>query len=102
MLGKIQTLERSAMPRQRLHKILEELRDELDATEALTENDRNKLIGVVDQIRETVGDKGEVDSDDLSLLDALDDAALHFEAEHPRLTKTLYQISEVLRSAGLT
>ena len=89
------------MPRERLHKILKDLRAELEVTEALTDEDRAHLSGVVDQIRNAL-DESSGDNDDDSVLAVIDDAALHFEAEHPRLTKTLYQISEVLRSAGLT
>ncbi|HUF09016.1 MAG TPA: DUF4404 family protein [Rhodothermales bacterium] len=90
------------MPRERLHKILQDLRRELDSTEALTDQDRSMLSGVVDRIRDTIDDSEGSKSENGSVLDSLDSAALHFEAEHPLLTKTLYQISEILRSAGLT
>ena len=90
------------MPRDRLHKILQDLRAELETTEALNEVDKSLLAGVVDNIRSAIEEDGSEDSPDGSILNVLDDAALHFESEHPRLTKALFQISEVLRSAGLS
>jgi hypothetical protein len=96
------TGEARTVPRERLHKILQDLRRELDSTEALTEQDRSMLSGVVDRIRDTIDDSDGSKSENGSVLDSLDSVALHFEAEHPLLTKTLYQISEILRSAGLT
>lgn len=89
------------MPKERLHKILDDLRAELKSTEALAEDDRSRLRNVVNQIQSALDVPDESEDDDGSLLDALDDAALHFEAEHPKLTRTLYQISELFRSAGL-
>lgn len=90
------------MPQERLHKILDDLRDELQSSDAFAEEDRVRLHGVVNQIQSALEESGESEKGDDSLLAALDDAALHFETEHPRLTKTLYQISELFRSAGLT
>jgi hypothetical protein len=85
---------------ERLQKILQDLRSELSTTEALTEKDRSLLTGVVDQIRGVLSEHPS--NGDESVLAVIDEAALHFEAVHPRLTKTLYQISELLRSAGLS
>ena len=90
------------MPKERLQKILHDLSQELESTEALTERDRSMLSNVVVQIRDAIDDSAGPKSENGTVLDSLDSAALHFEAEHPLLTKTLYQISEILRSAGLT
>jgi len=90
------------MSSDRLHSILQALREELSSAGTLSAEDRALLGGVVTQIRDTIGEEGEVDTDDHSLIETLDNAALHFESEHPRLTDTLYQISELLRSAGLS
>lgn len=89
------------MSHERLNNILQDLSTELSTTEALTDEDRSQLAGVVDQIRRVLDESPGENGDD-SVLTVIDDAALHFEAEHPRLTKTLYQISELLRSAGLS
>lgn len=89
------------MPHERLNKILNDLRAELSRAETLTDEDRSHLSGVVDQIRNVLDDSTD-ENEEESVLAVIDDAALHFEAEHPRLTKTLYQISELLRSAGLS
>ncbi|MGA7305536.1 MAG: DUF4404 family protein [Rhodothermales bacterium] len=88
------------MSHERLQKILQDLRSELGTAEALTEKDRSLLTGVVDQIRGVLSEYPP--GEDESVLAVIDEAAIHFEAEHPRLTRTLYQISELLRSAGLS
>lgn len=90
------------MSSERLHTILKDLQAELGAAETLSNEDRDMLTGVVDQIHSALGESQADEPEEGSILSTLDDAALHFEAEHPRLTETLYKISELFRSAGLT
>jgi hypothetical protein len=86
--------------KQRLHKLLEELHTELGTAEALDEQAKDKLRGIAQEIEGAVGpdeDKG-LGSD---AMNQLEEAAVGFQAEHPRLAGILGQIADTLAKLGI-
>ena len=86
--------------KQRLQKLLEELHTELGSADALDDQAKEQLRGIAQEIEGAVGpdeDKrlgGEA-------LNQLEEAAVDFEVDHPRLAGILGQITDTLAKLGI-
>ena len=86
--------------KQRLQKLLEELQTELGSTDALDDQAKEQLRGIAQEIEGAVGpdeDKG-LGSDSMN---QLEQAAVGFQSEHPRLAGILAQITDTLSKLGI-
>ncbi len=88
------------MTNEKLSKLLEQLHDELDSTEATDEKGRELLRALNADIQKLQEHSGNRQPDD-SLLERWQDAIDHFEIIHPKLTSTLSHIMTVLNNAGI-
>jgi len=88
------------MTNEKLSKLLEQLHDELESTEATDEKGRELLSALNADIQKLLERSGKRQSDD-SLLERWQDAIDHFEITHPELTSTLSHIMTVLNNAGI-
>ena len=86
--------------KQRLNQLLEELHSELSGADALDDDAKEQLRDIARQIEDAVGPE-----DDKSLgsdaLDQLEEAAVDFQTEHPRLAGILTQITDTLGKLGI-
>lgn len=86
--------------KQRLQELLEELHTELGSTEALDDQAKQQLRGIADEIEGAVGP-----DEDKSLgseaLNQLEEAAVDFQTDHPRLAGILGQITDTLAKLGI-
>lgn len=89
------------MTEEKLSKLLEQLHQELDSTDALDEKGQELLRALNADIEELLerSEGGQVDDD--SLVERWQDAIDHFEVTHPRLTSTLSHMMTVLNNAGI-
>jgi len=89
------------MTEEKLSKLLEQLHQELDSTDALDEKGEELLRALNADIEELLerSEGGQVDDD--SLLERWQDAVDHFEVTHPTLTSTLSNIMTALNNAGI-
>ena len=86
--------------KQRLQKLLEELHAELGSADALDDQAKEQLRGVAQEIEDAVGpdeDKG-LGSE---ALNHLEEAAVDFQTDHPRLAGILGQITDTLAKLGI-
>jgi predicted ATP-dependent endonuclease of OLD family len=88
------------MTDKKLTKLLEELHNELDRTEAVDKKGRDLLRALNLDIEELLERSENGQSPD-SLLERLQDTIDHFEATHPALTSTLSNIMTALNNAGI-
>ncbi len=86
--------------KQRLNQLLEELRTELGSSDALDDQAKEQLRGIAQEIEGAVGP-----DEDKSLgseaMNQLEQAAVGFESEHPRLAGILSQITDTLSKLGI-
>jgi hypothetical protein len=86
--------------KQRLQKLLEELHTELGSTDTLDDQAKEQLRGIAQEIEGAVGP-----DEDKSLgsdaMNQLEQAAVGFESEHPRLAGILSQITDALSKLGI-
>jgi hypothetical protein len=89
------------MTEEKLSKLLEQLHQELDSTDALDEKGQELLRALNADIEELLerSEGGQVDDD--SLFERWQDAIDHFEITHPTLTSTLSNIMTALNNAGI-
>lgn len=92
------------MDKKALTQTLQQLRDELSQAQQVDGETRTLLEGVTDDIDRLLQrgaaqphDKHEVDS----LSSRLSDLLVKFEAEHPRLTVVLSQVTDGLANLGI-
>jgi len=83
-----------------LGKLLEQLHNELDNTEAVDEKGRELLRTLNADIQELL-ERSEGKQSDDSLLERWQDAIDHFEATHPELTSALSHLMTALNNAGI-
>jgi predicted component of type VI protein secretion system len=89
------------MPKKELELKLRALHDELAATDALDPTLRKQLRHVADDIEQLLDTgRGEEQQDD-DLEDRARQAAVDFEAEHPRLAHVLSEIADTLTKLGI-
>ena len=86
--------------KQRLNELLTELHDELGSAAELDQQAKEKLRGIAREIEGAVGpdeDKGL----GAEAMNHLEEAAVDFQSEHPRLAGILSQITDTLAKLGI-
>ncbi|HEU4654328.1 MAG TPA: DUF4404 family protein [Steroidobacteraceae bacterium] len=73
----------------------------LKQMQAVSADERELLISMLADITRLLGQPGEDDSANQSLIDRLDELAVHFEAEHPSLGAALRRVVDALGKAGI-
>jgi hypothetical protein len=86
--------------KQRLQQLLKELHTELGNADALDDQTKDQLRGLADEIEGAVG-PDEDKSMGAEALSQLEEAAVDFEVEHPRLAGILGQITDTLSKLGI-
>ena len=88
------------MADKKLTKLLEQLHNELDNTDAVDEKGRELLRALNADIEELL-ERSEGGQSDESLLERLQESIDHFEVTHPTLTAALSHIMNALNNAGI-
>jgi hypothetical protein len=86
--------------KQRLNKLLEDLHTELSSADALDDQAKEQLRDIAREIEGAVGpdeDKGM----GAEAMNQLEEAAVDFQSEHPRLAGILSQITDTLAKLGI-
>lgn len=84
--------------RRRLRELLDDLHRELGDTDALDEPSRDQLHGMMDEIREVL-EPSTGPGEELNR--RLQELALRFEADHPRVAATISQLTDTLARMGI-
>ncbi|MCU0093478.1 DUF4404 family protein [Pseudomonas koreensis] len=87
------------MPAQELQKQLNALREQLNQTPPLTEEEREHLHDLMAQIESEI--KLEQSTQENSIADGVNLAVERFELEHPTIAGTLRNIATTLHSMGI-
>jgi hypothetical protein len=91
------------MPREKLRRLLSQLHDELADAPPMEDSERVLLRNIARDIKTVLDSGGDVstDADEPNLTESLGEAAVQFEASHPRLVTIISQISDLLRTIGI-
>ncbi|MEW6083191.1 MAG: DUF4404 family protein [Chloroflexota bacterium] len=89
-----------AMADKNLSKLLEELHDALDTTQAVDEKGRKLLRALNEDIKELLERSEGADSEE-PFLERLRETITHFENTHPAFTSTLSRLLTALSNAGI-
>jgi hypothetical protein len=84
---------------QRQH--LSQAQQTLKAMQSVSSDERELLISMLADITRLLGQPGEDGAENSSLIDRLDELAVHFEAEHPSLGAALRRVVDALGKAGI-
>ena len=87
------------MPREALRENLTKLHTELESVENLDEELHPLLRRVADDIEKILGDEQPVETHPRRA--QLDEIALKFEADHPRLASVLGELADTLAKLGI-
>lgn len=85
----------------RLRETLEELEQELEQSQALDPQSRERLARVLEEVRELLGEGVEPREEHRTLLDRLREATREFEEEHPTLAETVGRVATALSNLGI-
>ena len=88
------------MADQRLTKLLKELHNTLDSTEAVDDKGRELLRALNEDIKELLERSEDGQSDD-SLLERMRETVAYFENTHPAFTSVLSNLLTTLNNAGI-
>ena len=91
------------MSAERLRRLLEQVRAELETTDSIDDEGRELLVSTMEDLAhalERSGSEQRARSDE-SLRERLEDAARQFETEHPQLFTMLQQLAASLGGAGI-
>ncbi len=86
--------------KQRLNQLLEELHTELGSTDTLDDQAKEQLRDIAQEIEGAVGPDEDKDLGS-DAMNQLEQAAVGFESEHPRLAGILAQIIDTLSKLGI-
>jgi hypothetical protein len=89
------------MDRERVLGALEVLNRELADADQVSDDAREALARVTEDIRQHVAVREAAGSDDEDAATALKDALLEFEADHPQLTGAINQLASALANLGI-
>lgn len=78
-----------------LDRLLDELRAALDEASGLTDDDRDRLTGIVGRIDDATDDEPH------GVVDQIEDAVHRFETEHVTLVSVLNRIANALSAGGI-
>lgn len=88
------------MADKKLTKLLEELHNALDATEAVDEKGR-KLLRLLNEDIQELLERSERGESAGSLLERMRETISHFESTHPAFASTLSRLLTALNNAGI-
>ena len=88
------------MPRDQLHRTLDELQRQLESTADIDEGAREHLRLAMHDIRRALAAPAPDVEPNPGLVERLREAVTHFEGEHPVLTTSLADLIATLRRAG--
>lgn len=86
------------MTKRALKSSLDELRKELASARSLDADTRTELAELADTIEQVLEDAGK---DHASARELVEDATLRFEAEHPRFSRILGELTDALAKLGI-
>ena len=86
------------MPERKLRELLDDLHRELGEAPSLDEGAREQLHGMMDEIQQVLEPSGGPAE---GLNRRLQELALRFEADHPRVAATISQLTDVLQRMGI-
>lgn len=89
------------MPKQKLRDLISELHDELDRAERVDPEAQAMLRGLGDDIERLAGDEPAAPEHHETARERVDEAVVHFQADHPRLTRVLREIADALGRLGI-
>lgn len=89
------------MDRNKVAKLLEELRTELADAEGLDEQSRRSVHELAAQVDRLAAGPRPAPEQHASTMEELEDSALRFESEHPRLAGVLGQVMDALGKMGI-
>jgi DNA repair exonuclease SbcCD ATPase subunit len=90
------------MPKEQLRQRIEELEEELEQTESIDADARDRLTGVLEEIRRALAESAEKsDEEGESLVERLNEATRQFEESHPTLTTMVGRIADSLSNLGI-
>ena len=87
------------MKKPELEKILQQLKDELAASQFEKASSEKDLNGLIEKIEQALHDDEAAVKQALN--EPLNDAVLRFEGSHPQLTSLLNSISSLLSNLGI-
>jgi hypothetical protein len=92
------------MPREKLRRLLNRLHEELTDAPPMDDTERAMLRDIAEDIRSVLSAEGDLaeTATEPNLTRSLGEATAQFEASHPRLVSVLTQISDLLRSIGIS
>lgn len=87
------------MKKQELEQILQQLKDELAASQFEKSSSEQDLNALIEKIEQALQDDEKAVKQALN--EPLNDAVLRFEGSHPKLTSLLNSISSLLSNLGI-
>ena len=90
-----------AMEKENLRKLIASLQEELSAAESVDEQSRALLRKLTQDIDNLAAGGGAPESSPESTAGQLEEAALKFETEHPKLSMALSEIVDALGKLGI-
>lgn len=89
------------MPREQLRRLVDQLHDELSDGQEIDAESRRLLTELTGDIEALVGEQPSAPEEHESALERAEEAAVGFEAEHPRLSGILREIMSALGRLGI-
>lgn len=89
------------MPREKLRELVAQLHEELEETGSVDAESRALLEALTVDIDKVVGDEPTGPEEHESALEQVEEAAVGFEAEHPRVAGILREIFSALSRVGI-
>lgn len=89
------------MDKQQLQEILRNLHAELAAADKVDDESRILLQQLATDVEKKADQSAQQADDDHSLVEQLENAALRFESEHPKLSQALGDVMDALGKLGI-
>lgn len=89
------------MARQKLRELVRELHDELERADRVDPDARAMLRGLGGDIERLTGDAPPAPEHHETARERVDEAVVHFQADHPRLARVLREIADALGRLGI-
>jgi hypothetical protein len=84
-----------------LHKQLQSLHTELSRADTIDRDSRDLLVTVLNDISRLIDPSKPNPESERSLTERLDEVAVQFEAEHPKLSTAIRRVVDTLAKAGI-
>jgi len=89
------------MEKQRLIQTLQQLREELAASERFDPQTLARLEEVTREIEQALGERDETTTEELEPISGLRDLLLKYEADHPQLSAAIGRVADALAAMGI-